>query len=149
MRPSPALTSAVPGSRLRRERGDRAVVLVAHDEAVHAHRLEVRIVSRAVSPLLVDEVDASKFSTSAPRRCAASWKLERVRVEGSKNSVHTVRAGQRAAQRDIAAAVVEVLREVEQAHEHVRGRPSSVRKWRRRPCASTWATVTRRLRSVL
>ena len=43
----------------------------------------------AIAILLVDEVDASKFSTSAPSRCAASVKLMRVRVDGSKNSVHT------------------------------------------------------------
>src|SRR3546814_5883569 len=46
-------------------------------------------VSSAVSPLVVDEVEASKFRMSAPSRCAARWKLSRVRVEGSKNSVHT------------------------------------------------------------
>src|SRR3546814_801349 len=49
-------------------------------------------VSSAVSPLVVDEVEASKFRMSAPSRCAARWKLSRVRVEGSKNSVQIGRA---------------------------------------------------------
>ena len=43
----------------------------------------------SASPLVVDEVEASKLSRSAPSRCAASEKLERVRVEGSKNKVQT------------------------------------------------------------
>ena len=66
--------------------GYRAILRVAHP---HAHRFQVAQRIAAVSPLRVDEVEASKLSTSAPRRCAASWNELRVRVDGSKNSVHT------------------------------------------------------------
>ena len=75
-------------------------------------------VSRAVSPLVVEDVDASKLSTSAPRRCAASWKLRRVRVDGSKNSVQIARAGEDRAMVGV-AVVDEGLRAVEQRDDRV------------------------------
>ena len=104
--------------------------------------------SRAVSPLLVDEVEASKFSTSAPRRCAASWKLEcacawRVRRTACTPCARPARGA--ATYRRWRVGEVPA-RGRAGASSTSRGRPSSVRRWRRRPCASTWAAVTRRLR---
>ncbi len=43
-----------------------------------------------VSPLLVEEVDTLRVMTSADKRLAASSKVVRVRVEFSKNTLHTV-----------------------------------------------------------
>ena len=61
------MISAAPG-RAGGERSDGAIVLVAHDGRT-PHRFERLSVSRAAPPLLVEEVDASKFST--PRRATA------------------------------------------------------------------------------
>ena len=44
----------------------------------------------STSPLLADEVDTLSVITSADRRCAAISKVVRVRVEFSKNTLHTV-----------------------------------------------------------
>ena len=56
--------------------------------AAMASRL--RRVSNKVSPLLVEDVDTFRLITSADRRWAASSKVVRVRVEFSKNTLHTV-----------------------------------------------------------
>src|SRR5471030_1782759 len=56
--------------------------------AAMASRL--RRVSSRVSPLLADDVDTFRVITSADRRWAASSKVVRVRVEFSKNTLHTV-----------------------------------------------------------
>lgn len=50
----------------------------------------LRKVSNSVSPLLVDEVETFSVITSADKRWAASSKVVRVRVEFSKNTLHTV-----------------------------------------------------------
>ncbi len=89
LRPSPALTRRVPGPARAASAATAPSTLWRTMNPRTPIASMVRSVSSAVSPLLVDEVEASKFSTSAPSRCAASWKLRRVRVDGSKNSVHT------------------------------------------------------------
>ena len=104
LRPSPALISAVPGRGVQRPvpRPRRRPCGARRSRARPSLRWSCSV-SRAVSPLLVDEVEASKFSTSAPSRCAASWKLEaRARRRLEEQRAYR-RAGQRAAQRDIAA----------------------------------------------
>ena len=50
----------------------------------------VSIVSRRLSPLLTLDDDTAKFIVSADSRLAAVSKLSRVRVESSKNTLHTV-----------------------------------------------------------
>src|SRR3546814_4422579 len=89
--------------------------------------------SDLVSPLVVDEVEASKLRTSAPSRCAARWKLSRVRVEGSKNSVHTAVP---ASERPLSPSTKACARS-SSATRVSRGRPSSVSRLRRRPLASS------------
>ena len=137
LRPSPALTSAVPAS------ADWASTATAPSTWWRTTKPRtpiasmLRSVSIAVSPLLVDEVDASKLSTSAPRRVAASWKLERVRVDGSKNSVHTaLPASDVARLRRRAPARAVAARDRAGARSTSRGSPSRVSRWRRRPWSS-------------
>ena len=95
------------------------------------------MVSSAVSPFLADEACTSKPSTSAPSRVAASWKELRVRVEGSKNSVQTVRPARRV--RSAGAAMrlraASPRRRPAATPACDRGRPSSVSRWRSRPSA--------------
>ena len=87
LRPSPALISAVPRSAAAASAATAPSSLWRITKPRTPIASMFFSVSRAVSPLVVDEVAASKLSTSAPSRCAARWKLRRVRVDGSKNSV--------------------------------------------------------------
>ena len=89
LRPSPALSNTVPGCAASASSATAPSRLWRTTKACTPIASSVFRVSRSASPLVVDAVEASKFSRSAPSRCAASEKLERVRVDGSKNSVHT------------------------------------------------------------
>src|SRR3990167_7384026 len=100
--------------------------------AAMASRL--RRVSSRVSPLLADEVDTFSVMTSADRRWAASSKVVRVRVEFSKNTLHTVlprssgtffTARAPTSRNESAVSRISV--------SSSRGRPSRDRKWRSWP----------------
>ncbi len=90
--------------------------------------------SNRVSPLLVELVDTLRLITSADRRWAASSKVVRVRVEFSKNTLHTVlprssgtffTARAPTSRKESAVSRISV--------SSSRGRPSSERKWRSWP----------------
>ena len=89
LRPSPALSSTVPGSAAAASSATAPSRLWRTKNACTPMASSVFRVSRSASPLVVDAVEASKLSKSEPSRCAASEKLERVRVDGSKNNVQT------------------------------------------------------------
>src|SRR3989344_8041899 len=100
--------------------------------AAMASRL--RRVSNSVSPLLVELVDTLRLITSADRRWAASSKVVRVRVEFSKNALHTVlprnsgtffTARAPTSRKESAVSRISV--------SNSRGRPSRDRKWRSWP----------------
>ena len=142
LRPSPALTKAVAG---------RAPAASAATAPLSAWRTtkqstpidsRVRMVSSAVSPLLVEDALTSKTSVSAPSRVAASWKELRVRVEGSKKSVQTVRPPRRLRSAlPPAASAPKASAASSSARMFAAGRPSSVSRWRRRPSACSCETV--------
>ena len=119
------------------QRGHRAVVGVAHDEAIHAHRFEVlHRVERGLA-LLGRRGDARR-SPACPRpvASAASWKELRVRVDGSKNSVQTVRPASAVAQarcRRCACGAQSPRPRSSRDTSIAAGRPSSVSRWRSRP----------------
>src|SRR3989344_3386896 len=100
--------------------------------AAMASRL--RRVSNSVSPLLVELVDTLRLITSADRRWAANSKVVRVRVEFSKNTLHTVLP--RSSGTFFTARAPTSRKEAAGARISVsssRGRPSRVRKWRSWP----------------
>ena len=89
LRPSPALISTVPGNAERASAATAPSVLWRTTKPCTPIASSVLSVSRSLSPLVMDAVDASKLSRSAPSRWIARLKLQRVRVDASKNSVHT------------------------------------------------------------
>src|SRR5690606_9475708 len=137
-RPAPALTRAVPGLAAA------ASSSIAPSPEWRTMKPRTSIasmffrVSQAVSPLVVEEVAASKPSTSAPRRWLARWKLSRVRVDGSKNRVHTAvpaRAWR------ASAPPAKAWARSSRATRACRGRPSSVSRWRSRPSESVCSVM--------
>ena len=143
LRPSPAFTSAVPGAAAAASAATAPSSRWRTTKPRTPIASRLRSVSSAVSPLLAEEVDASNASVSAPSRCAASRKLERVRVEGSKNSVHTAVPAR--VWRDSvppSAASRNASARSSRRSSVVRGRPSSCSRWRRRPSASICSVMS-------
>ncbi len=150
LRPSPALINAVPSPAAA------ANWATAPSSGWRTTKPRTPIASRffsvsqAVSPLRVDEVDASKLSTSAPSRWAASWNELRVRVDGSKNSVQTAEppsTWRLLPTRPTAASRIWPARS-SNCNRVSRGRPSRVSRWRRRPSESSCEAVMSRVWGV-
>ena len=90
-RPSPALMTLLPGRAAAASEAGTLLWAWRTTNRLAPMASRLRRVSVRVSPLRVDELSASKLSTSAPSLSAASWNDARVRVEGSKNRLATVR----------------------------------------------------------
>ena len=86
--PSPALMTLALSTRARNWGAPDALWRITMKSAFNASRL--RAVSLRVSPFFSEEASAVKLMISAERRCSASSKLIRVRVEGSTNRLTTV-----------------------------------------------------------
>src|SRR3990167_6402445 len=133
-RPSPPLMIARFGHTCSAMKcaAPESACLTTKMSAAMASRL--RRVSNRVSPLLVELVDTLRVITSADRRWAASSKVVRVRVEFSKNTLHTVlprssgtffTARAPTSRNESAVSRISV--------SSSRGRPSRDRKWRSWP----------------
>ncbi|MCY1270905.1 hypothetical protein D9M70_194490 [compost metagenome] len=129
-RPSPPLITATLGLTCSAMKcaAPESLWRTTNMSAAIASRL--RRVSVSVSPLLVEEVETLRVMTSADRRWAASSKVVRVRVEFSKNTLHTVlprssgtffTARAPTSRKESAVSRISV--------SSSRGRPSSERKW--------------------
>ena len=142
LRPSPAFTSAVPGAAAAASAATAPSSRWRTTKPRTPIASMLRRVSSAVSPLLVDEAETSNARVSAPSRCAASRKLERVRVDGSKNSVHT--AVPASALRNAVpprASAASCCARSSRRSMAARGKPSMANRWRRRPSASSCSVM--------
>ena len=148
LRPSPALTTAVPGC------AEAASIAAAPSSRWRTMNPRtpmasmLRKVSSAVSPLLVDEVEASKASTSAPSRWAARWNDSRVRVDGSKNRVQAATPASAVRGSAAPSPSMKAWARSSSATRVARGRPSRVSRWRKRPSSVVCRLMRKRRAKV-
>ncbi len=133
--PSPALITATSGQTRS------AIKCAAPESPWRTTNMSAAMASRfcrvsnRVSPLLVEEVEMFRLSTSAESRLAASSKVVRVRVEFSKNTLQTVLP--RSSGTFLTARSPTSRKESAVSSSSVsssRDSPSMVRKWRSWPC---------------